>query len=452
MWIQAFNDRTKYNLYALYNQDENGDLYKCIQCTRYEHRGHKPSSITVRHRPDGTAELSEKRNHYPSCNHDKSFIDKIQKKYHRTPKSANNDLPKPKPRPSLQKPSTTKPALQTQVFSNASPEDSRKRRSARLSQNESDIDANPSVPSPPVVAKPVFIKPSSAAPSSARRSRTQAVRIPVTSQNSRVIRDDSVASNFSHLIPSYQARTNANPSPLSRPIAAFSKANPVVIPLKPIDLGPFPTNARISTPPQPHIPTPPLLHQNGTSSVDLANIPFLQPKTLAYNESICHCIPSSHNLREMSALLGLEYKSQSQAFWHSTYIINEITGRAKASITQNITMQRNLGFQAISMFLTSSEESTFKIQESIKQYIFTNLQNLVAKNNVSYNHLMQTALCSYQLENVHLWVLTKIMNVRIVVFSSEGVQVFGDAFDDSLPSILLKKNNGEYLPVLSVQK
>uniref|UniRef100_A0AC34F559 Uncharacterized protein n=1 Tax=Panagrolaimus sp. ES5 TaxID=591445 RepID=A0AC34F559_9BILA len=457
MWIQTHNDPTKYNLYALYNQNNNEDLYKCIQCTRYEHRGHKPSTIIVRHLSDGKMELNEKRNHYPSCSHDKSFIDKIQKKYHRTPRSNPNGIPKVKT--PLQKVSTPRPALQSQASPNVSNgEGPRKRRSARLSQNEYAVFVHAPVAAPavtpaatpPVVSRPFFIRPSSAAPSSARqRSRTQGIpHAPL--QNARVVRDDSVASNFSHLIPSF--RPNVNPSPLSRPMVAFSRASPIVVPLKTIDSAASSSTIRILTPPQVYIPTPPPIRSISNKSIEISGMQYLKPKILAANESFCHCIPSSHTFREMSALLGLEYKTHNQVFWHSTYMINEVTGRSKTGISHTIPMQRNLGFQALSLFLTSSDDSTFKIQESIKQYIFKNLHNLVGKRDETYNALLQIALCSYQLENIHLWVLTKIMNVRIAVFSGESVHVFGDVFNDSLPSILLKKENDEYLAVVSVKK
>lgn len=63
---------------------------------------------------------------------------------------------------------------------------------------------------------------------------------------------------------------------------------------------------------------------------------------------------------------------------------------------------------------------------------------------------MTSALCSFNLENIHLWVFAKILNVRIVVFDEDAIQVYGDTFNNSIPSILLKKNGEKFWPVLHV--
>uniref|UniRef100_A0A914YEC5 Uncharacterized protein n=1 Tax=Panagrolaimus superbus TaxID=310955 RepID=A0A914YEC5_9BILA len=81
IWIQTAADPTKYNLYVFDEKKDGDDYYKCIQCTRYAHRNHIPSIIKVSQLGNENLQIWEKKNHYPSCNHDKSYIEKIQKKY-----------------------------------------------------------------------------------------------------------------------------------------------------------------------------------------------------------------------------------------------------------------------------------------------------------------------------------------------------------------------------------
>uniref|UniRef100_A0A914YX09 TEA domain-containing protein n=1 Tax=Panagrolaimus superbus TaxID=310955 RepID=A0A914YX09_9BILA len=452
MWIQAFNDPIKYNLLSLYNKNGNEEIYKCIQCTRYEHRGHKPSTIIVRHSSDGKIELSESRNHYPSCSHDKAFIDKIQKKYHRTPRTPSYALPKAKT--PLQRTGAPGPTLQRQAFHNVSSEEKpNRRRSARLSQNEIDVKFDTHADTPTAASfasRSIFIQPSSAAPSSARqRSRTQAVSR-ATPQN-RIGRNDSVASNFSHLFPTF--RQNVNSLQVLRPNVVYPRKSPDIVFSGPMNSASNSASSsskfQMLTPSLDHQISTPL--QNQSPNTKPIALKGMEPKILAANESICHCIPSTHTLREISALLGLEFETRNQRFWQSSFIVNEINGRSKASITPNISMGRNLGFQGISMFLTASEENTFKIQETIKRYIFKNILSPDGKKDESFTNAVEVALCSFQLHNIHLWVFSKMVKIRIVVFNGEKVEVYGDVFDDSLPSILLKKQNGEYLPVLSIK-
>uniref|UniRef100_A0A914YSQ4 Uncharacterized protein n=1 Tax=Panagrolaimus superbus TaxID=310955 RepID=A0A914YSQ4_9BILA len=152
----------------------------------------------------------------------------------------------------------------------------------------------------------------------------------------------------------------------------------------------------------------------------------------------------------MLAILGIEFQPSSQVFWHSSYMVNEVKSTSFPVLIQDMGPERNFGFQAFSLFLTSSEETAFRIQEFVKRYIYKSYYNAAAQELESYNTLMKSALCSFNLENIHLWVVTKILNVRIVVFDEEEIQVYGDTFNNSVPSILLKKNGEKFWPVLNV--
>lgn len=66
--------------------------------------------------------------------------------------------------------------------------------------------------------------------------------------------------------------------------------------------------------------------------------------------------------------------------------------------------------------------------------------------------LHKQTLVTHELTNVHLALLCQMWNIRIGIFTDGQVEIHGNWSDFNIPSMLLKKADGKFEPVLALKK
>uniref|UniRef100_A0AC34FMM5 Uncharacterized protein n=1 Tax=Panagrolaimus sp. ES5 TaxID=591445 RepID=A0AC34FMM5_9BILA len=420
VWVQTPSPgrRNTCHNYTLFQQYGNEALYKCIQCRRYEKCRKFCSILKVLTLESGEVELWESGNHYDTCELEIAEVQRIQDKYHRLPGTPSSRT--------YQRSRTLAPSSVGRIQTKAMPATvPRMQASKSRSRTITAAEARKRKFKEEEILRSLQ--------QTLKRAQESAI-----SNTSTATTTTSVSSQFE--TPRYLATMRARALNQSHELYVPSTPPhfiPITFEQKQVQRMTQPTNAQIPLPSSLQ-PQPSLQHQLQAF--------LFQPKRLQDGESFFHCLPSTDDLRQMCALLNLEYTPQNQLFWHSSFGVNEITAATKAAAVQDITTERNIGFQALSVFLTNSEDSYLNIQESLKRYIGTNFWNSDAKN----NDMILSSLCDFQLGGVHLWAFTKMLKLRVAVFSASGVEIYGNTFDNSIPSMLLQKDDKGYWPILMV--